>query len=288
MNYKLTQLFRRRTGLHEAVDSWINEERNHKKVVKATRTLREYCARKVKQYADNRPVDEIDSDWLQASLDQMAEDGLSGTTVNKSRELLRMVWRDLKKAGAVSSDLEIHGIRSTTKEKKLPDGDDVVRIAEYCKGKKSEAYRIIEFMLYSGARIGEALQMRWEDIGSDFMQVTNIKDHGERKSKRSVPVTTSMADLLDRMGRKKDGPLFTLSDTRRAFARINDVMGYTGDQKLSNHYCRHLFITKCAESGIDKEVVARWVGHRSTQMIDKIYFHLREQHSLAEAKKLNL
>ena len=45
------------------------------------------------------------------------------------------------------------------------------------------------------------------------------------------------------------------------------------DKKISTHIFRHTFITLMVESGVDKNLIAKHVGHSSTKMIDKVYSH---------------
>jgi integrase len=45
------------------------------------------------------------------------------------------------------------------------------------------------------------------------------------------------------------------------------------NKKLTSHFFRHTFITYAVQNGMDKELIARQVGHSDTAMIDKVYKH---------------
>jgi integrase len=48
---------------------------------------------------------------------------------------------------------------------------------------------------------------------------------------------------------------------------------------------RHLFATRCIESGVDIPTVSRWLGHKDGGgLAMKVYGHLRNQHSASMAK----
>jgi hypothetical protein len=48
---------------------------------------------------------------------------------------------------------------------------------------------------------------------------------------------------------------------------------------------RHLFATRCIESGVDIPTVSRWLGHKDGGALAmKVYGHLRNQHSASMAK----
>lgn len=44
-------------------------------------------------------------------------------------------------------------------------------------------------------------------------------------------------------------------------------------KKISTHIFRHTFITRMVENKVDKELIAKHVGHSSTKMIDEVYGH---------------
>lgn len=65
--------------------------------------------------------------------------------------------------------------------------------------------------------------------------------------------------------------------------------GRAGVRRLTHHDFRHLFITRCIESGVDVPTVARWVGHRDGgALLAKRYFHLLDVHSQTMAARVNL
>ena len=60
-----------------------------------------------------------------------------------------------------------------------------------------------------------------------------------------------------------------------------------GIPRITHHDLRHLFATRCIESGVDIPTVARWLGHKDGDALAmKVYGHLRNQHSQEMAKKV--
>ncbi|HVR34678.1 MAG TPA: tyrosine-type recombinase/integrase [Methylomirabilota bacterium] len=56
---------------------------------------------------------------------------------------------------------------------------------------------------------------------------------------------------------------------------------------LTHHDLRHLFATRCIESGVDIPTVSRWLGHKDGGGLAlKVYGHLRNQHSVSMAKRV--
>jgi integrase len=57
--------------------------------------------------------------------------------------------------------------------------------------------------------------------------------------------------------------------------------------RITHHDLRHLFATRCIESGVDIPTVSRWLGHKDGGALAmKVYGHLRDQHSTEMASKV--
>jgi integrase len=60
-----------------------------------------------------------------------------------------------------------------------------------------------------------------------------------------------------------------------------------GIPRLTHHDFRHLFATRCIESGVDIPTVSRWLGHKDGGALAlRTYGHLRNEHSQAMAQKV--
>jgi len=60
-----------------------------------------------------------------------------------------------------------------------------------------------------------------------------------------------------------------------------------GISRITHHDLRHLFATRCIESGVDIVTVSRWLGHKDGGALAmKTYGHLRNEHSQAMAQKV--
>jgi hypothetical protein len=60
-----------------------------------------------------------------------------------------------------------------------------------------------------------------------------------------------------------------------------------GIARFTHHDLRHLFATRCIESGVDIPTVSRWLGHKDGGALAmKVYGHLRDQHSTNMAQKV--
>ena len=59
--------------------------------------------------------------------------------------------------------------------------------------------------------------------------------------------------------------------------------------RLSHHDFRHLFATRCIQSGVDIPTVARWLGHSDGgALLQRTYFHLVDEHSRKMAERVTI
>jgi integrase len=94
-----------------------------------------------------------------------------------------------------------------------------------------------------------------------------------------------MRQLLERLRQEN-------SDHRKSVMRVgecqkamNTAVRKLGMAHLTHHDLRHLFATRCIESGVDIPTVSRWLGHKDGGALAlRVYGHLRNHHSASMAK----
>lgn len=124
---------------------------------------------------------------------------------------------------------------------------------------------LITFLGTTGCRIGEALNLKWADIGSEPPSV--VFRETKNGESRHVPIGRSIYDLLYLLPQQseyvftsyRNGPLghqeVNLDLKKRALA--------VGIKKqVYNHIFRHSYVTTMLELGVDVSDVARIVGHK--------------------------
>lgn len=98
-----------------------------------------------------------------------------------------------------------------------------------------------------------------------------------------------MRQLLERLRKERPDELATnavmrVRECQKAMDRAAKVIGM---HRITHHDLRHLFATRCIESGVDIPTVSRWLGHKDGGALAmKVYGHLRDQHSVAMAQKV--
>jgi integrase len=189
---------------------------------------------------------------------------------------------------------ELSLTRVRQKQLELPETDQfralVANVRENSGGWGPKAADLIEFLAYPGLRIGsEAVWVNWEDIDWQRREVIvrGDPDTGTKNSEsRRVPLIPDMALLLERMaeGRPRSGRILEATRCNESLTRACRELGL---KRITHHDLRHLFATRCIESGVDVPTVARWLGHRDGGALAmRTYGHLRNEHSQAMAQRV--
>jgi integrase len=99
-----------------------------------------------------------------------------------------------------------------------------------------------------------------------------------------------MVELLARLRTQQesvepDARVMRIGECQTSMDRAANLVGMP---RITHHDLRHLFATRCIESGVDIPTVSRWLGHKDGGALAmKVYGHLRDQHSSEMARKVS-
>ena len=164
-------------------------------------------------------------------------------------------------------------------------------------GREFEDYILL--LAFSGARMSEALRLKWSDVDWERKQLTIgadglSKNHKARVVDLNAKLEAHLEDMKFRRAPdtewlfpspqrgNQDIPAKSFRETlllARAAANIPD---------FAFHDLRHYFISYCVIAGIDYMTIAAWVGHQDGGvLIGKVYGHLANEHRKAMAERVN-
>jgi integrase len=150
----------------------------------------------------------------------------------------------------------------------------------------SHAGLVIRLLSQTGLRIAEARRIRWQDVGQDFLLVPGSAAKNGRP--RVIPFVDGVRDTLDALhGLAGDSRvILPQAECKRS---LRAACARAGLPRLSHHSFRHLFATRCLESGVDLPTVARWLGHQDGgALLSRTYFHLVDEHSRQMAARVRI
>jgi integrase len=223
----------------------------------------------------------------------------SPTRYNNTLAGLRHVFEVAKDAGIMYANpaekLERLPVRA--KQLTLPNGDQFLQLVDVVEHAgawcSQDCADFLRGLAFSGCRKGEAGQITWRDVDFDVGEIV-VRGDPETATKnwtvRRVPLIPDARALFQRMRSERaneplDAKVFRVGECQRA---LNRACKKVGVDRITHHDLRHLFATRCIESGVDIPTVSRWLGHKDGGALAmKTYGHLRREHSIAQAQKVS-
>ena len=142
-------------------------------------------------------------------------------------------------------------------------------------------HRLVRFLLGTGVRLREALQLTWDDVDLEAQTVT--LRHTKNGETRLIPLQASELELL-RTGYKKAGrscpwvfPWYSARVAPREYksphGAFKSACVRAGVTDFRIHDLRHTFASRCVARGVGLYHVSRLLGHRDLRMTAR-YSHL--------------
>ena len=155
----------------------------------------------------------------------------------------------------------------------------------------SGAADMVEFLAYSGMRLGEACEVRRCDIEWEPRRILitggelGPKNHEQRR----IPIFPNLAGVIKRVLASKtvlspNARLFNIKSPRSAMGL---ACKRTGLPSFNVHSLRHFFATNAIESGASFKTVASWLGHSDGGvLVARTYGHLRAEFMQEAAQRM--
>lgn len=245
--------------------------------------------------SDVRKVTERDCEtWLSRYQQQYAP-----TVVNNSIGTLRAVFDEAISTGARFNNpaAGLSRVKVRPKRLALPSREEFLRFVEEIRTagarQSKDCANLVQFLAYSGVRIGEARYITWADANLSRRDV-HVRGDPETATKNGETRYVPMIPELERMlmelrSQRADEPL--TATIMRVFECQNSMTHAAekvGMKRITHHDLRHLFATICIKSGVDIPTVSRWLGHKDGgALCMKTHGHLRQDHSFAQARRVS-
>ena len=147
-------------------------------------------------------------------------------------------------------------------------------------------YTLLLLAIQTGLRVSELTQLHWQDVRLD--SGAHLRSHGKGRKDRSTPLTTQTVAAL-RLRHRELTPLPTdpVFRSRRGAPMSRDaverlVTKYVAlassacpslkNKNVSPHTLRHTSAMQLLAAGVDRTVLALWLGHESIETTE-IYVH---------------
>lgn len=216
----------------------------------------------------------------------------SAGTFNKAMNALSLAWRVLGPSAGLSDGTDpwkgIARKRTDAHVRRPLTRDETDALLAAADG---EMRTLVAVCLYTGLRLGDACQFRWEDIRDGAAYVLTSK----RDRRVAIPIHPALRNIL---GERRAGGFIMpgmaaryrdakqgRSNVSRSVMRLFRRCGIETSVKAVNgrlrpdataHSLRHTFVTRAVEAGVPPHVVQAIVGHSSAVMTER-YTHLSDE-----------
>jgi integrase len=221
--------------------------------------------------------------------------GMSASSLNKTMDVLRSVLEIAKEHGLI-----YHNVAAEMEKKPVPMKRLVLptvaqfhaivkTISEAGARQSRDCADMVRLLAFSGARLSEAVALRWHHVDEARGLIT-IPGTKSSTSYRTVPLFPPLASLLKEMRARRgeepaDAHVLAVNECAGA---LRNACTAVGIKPIGHHDLRYFFATVCIENGVDIPLVSRWLGHSDGGALAmKTYGHLRQEHSMASAAKVN-
>ncbi len=210
-------------------------------------------------------------DTLDFLIGRLRENGNSNATINRKLAALRKLLRKAYKMGDIHSLPEFRRQKERQGRIRFLDRAEEALLFSKVRDRSEDCWRLSIFLVDTGARLGEALKVRWPDIDSERVTFWVTKSGRSR----SVPLTRRATEVVAVRPSRSKGP-FSHIQPHRYRAVWNDAkaeMGLVDDKDLVPHILRHTCASRLVKGGIDIRRVQMWLGHQTLAMTMR-YAHL--------------
>ncbi len=234
-----------------------------------------YCVESFIREQDRLLGGEAVDDFRQEKLDYLVgclrNGGNSNATINRKLAALRKLLKKAHRMGEIKSLPEFIRLKERAGRIRFLEQDEEDALFGAIRGRSEEYYRLAVFLVDTGARLGEAIGLHWNDIGRN--QVTFwITKSGKS---RTIPLTKRAQKVLRAAKPARGGPFIHIKQQkfRTVWHAAKEDCCLGDDADVVPHILRHTCASRLVRGGIDLRRVQMWLGHQTLQMTMR-YAHL--------------
>ena len=310
--------------LNEYFEQWLDSRFDIKGSTKVT--YKNWYQR-AKKTLGNKKVQKITKLDIKKLQSELVKKRNAASTVNFTITLLFGIFKSAKDDGIIlinpcesvkslkqsKKDQAVNTIHRalTTEEQKI--FIDEVRTSE------EWYYNIVEFMLCTGIRTGEARGLQWRDIDykNNVIHIRNnmIRDENNKRvnstpktetSMRDIPMTENIKEILNRQRKQCNalfgniqninsvifvsprGNILANNALLHVFSRVFKRLAKKGIhiERVTPHALRDTFATRAIENGMNPQTLKKILGHSSLAMTMDLYAHVLPNTMQEEMEKI--
>lgn len=228
-------------------------------------------------YYSDKDIDKIDDRMIVNFLRYLVIDRkVSSSYQNQSINAIKFYYEKV-----LGGPRKIYSIDRPRKERTLPvvlSKEEVKQLLDAVVNIKHKAILMTGYS--AGLRVGEIINLKWQDIDRDRMQIRieqskGRKDRYTKLSERLLPVLENYFRAYRTTEYIFEG---AKPGTRYSSRSIQNIVkraaAKAGIRKhITAHTLRHSFATHCLESGVDLRYIQSMLGHENSKTTE-VYTHI--------------
>lgn len=215
-------------------------------------------------------------------IDARTKEGAARTTIKKELRALGAMLRYCKRAGLWGGDvgqvLPEYADDYQPRKRALSFEEARALLTALEKPSNSQPEdrsknraAMVAFILATGARWGEAVRARREDIAGDFVHLRGTKTAG---SKRIVPIVALTKPLIGYVLQHGNDAGRLFDSWTNPSRDLEVACTQAGVPKASPNDLRRTIATWLRARGVDISIIAAFLGHTTSRMVERVYGRL--------------
>lgn len=260
---------------HEWLDYW--REMYYRPTVEAsTYETNEYYTRIVKAHFPDMDIVKITPLDCQRFLNRLYDDEYAKSSIKKCLTILRKSFAKAVLENKIhrSPLIDITMPKAHTKKVNALTQNQQFEIEQSCKDILYGDY--MRFLLYTGLRVGEMINLKWSDFVLEERLIYIRKSKTDSGIRQVCLIEKALEIIIAQPKSDKDDYIFhnihgnqiSYSNMKKCYEKLREK---TGIEDFTNHVCRHSFATRLTEAGASPKCVAGALGHRKVEYALNIY-----------------
>ncbi|MCI5075987.1 site-specific integrase [Oricola sp.] len=192
------------------------------------------------------------------------------STINRKLAALYKVLKKAERSGLITRLPSYVRLQEKNGRIRFFTRDEEASFFSEMAKRNDDHFRLCVFLIDTGARVGEALSLKWSDVTPDRATFWITKSGRSR----TIPLTARASEAV--FCRDSTGGPFAMIKYPKFLYDWNAVkktIGLESDKQLVPHILRHTCASRLVQAGIDLRRVQTFLGHQTIQMTLR-YAHL--------------
>lgn len=259
------------TTLGDAVRSLTAELRRRGRSDATMERARQKCGHWVRLWGETLTLSAITRQLVLDAIDQRQAEGASRTTIRDElaflRQTLRLAWSHGRTPHDPASILPRWEAQHRPRERVLEPSEVEALLRALTPRRAAH----VAFILATGARLGESMRARREDVGEDVVYLRGTKTE---RARRRVPILPMTRDLLTFALEHAPGNELLFAPWAKLHRDVAAASSDAGIAPSTPNDWRRTLATWLRRSGVEPSLIAAVLGHVDARMVERVYGRL--------------